>query len=207
MEIIDIYRKLKVIYNSRAEEQWSLWCKRPKTLEEKETVMIESILTQRANWKNVVLAVENLERAGILSMEKILACDFENLELLIRPSGFYRLKTQRLKVLADFILNGCGGIKQAENIATNTLRSRLLALKGVGEETSDDILLYAFERPVFVIDEYTRRLAKELKLTDDFSYVHLQQVFEQGLGRKNYALYQDFHALIVIDGKVKNRGG
>ena len=86
-------------------------------------------------------------------------------------------------------------------ISSNKLRKKLLSLNGIGDETADDILLYAFDKPVFVIDEYTRRIVKKLHLTDNLSYRHLQTFFEEGLGRKKYALYQDFHALIVIEGK------
>ncbi|HNS32350.1 MAG TPA: hypothetical protein PKN36_05185 [bacterium] len=200
MDIAEIYRELKDKYG-RPGGQWSLWCKRPKTSVEKETVVIEAILTQRANWKNVVMAVENLRKAGYLCLEKIVSCRHDELESMVRPSGFYRIKAERLKILAGFILNECGGMEKAGQINTTRLREGLLSLKGVGEETADDILLYAFERAVFVIDEYTKRLARNRNLAGNFSYGHLQKLFEKELDRKDYALYQDFHALIVIDGK------
>ncbi|PIP16717.1 MAG: endonuclease, partial [bacterium (Candidatus Ratteibacteria) CG23_combo_of_CG06-09_8_20_14_all_48_7] len=194
-----LYGELKKKYG-KPKGQWSLWCKRPKTEKEKEQVIIESILTQRANWKNVQLATENLKKAGICSLKDILATETERLALLIRPSGFYRQKTERLKNLCRFILETCGGIKKIRKIPTDKLRAELLSLNGIGPETADDILLYAFQRPVFVIDEYTRRKAKELSLRKAFSYQALQDLFEKSI-RKNYRLYQDLHALIVIDGK------
>jgi len=185
--------------------QWVLWCKRPKTINEKETVIIESVLTQRANWNNVCLAVANLKNASADSLEKILSTEDEKLQHLIRPSGFYKIKSERLKSLASFIVKECGGICKTGRIPAPALRKRLLSLNGIGDETADDILLYAFEKPVFVIDEYTRRLARKLELTDNFSYRHMQEFFEKGLGKRDYRLYQDFHSFIVMEGKEKTK--
>lgn len=198
-KIEGLYGELKKKYG-KPKGQWSLWCKRPKTEKEKEQVIIESILTQRANWKNVQLATENLKKAGICSLKDMLAIETDKLALLVRPSGFYRQKAERLKKLCRFILEDCEGIKKIRKIPTERMRAELLSLNGIGPETADDILLYAFQRPVFVIDEYTRRKAKELSLNKTFSYQALQDLFEKSI-RKNYRLYQDLHALIVIDGK------
>ncbi len=195
-----LYAELRRKYG-RPQGQWCLWCKRPKTLEEKELIAIEAILTQRANWKNVQSAVANLKKADCLGLKKILATEDQELSRLVRPSGFYRQKAERLKILARFILKDCGGIGLASKISLNKLRSGLLELKGVGPETADDILLYGLEKPVFVIDEYTRRLARSLDLAQNFSYQSLQELFEKNL-KKDYCVYQDFHALIVINGKI-----
>ncbi|MFH0795846.1 MAG: hypothetical protein V2A65_02170 [Candidatus Omnitrophota bacterium] len=200
-QIEGLYGELKKNYG-KPKGQWSLWCKRPKTEKEKEQVIIESILTQRANWKNVQLATENLKKAGICSLKNILATETERLALLIRPSGFYQQKAERLKNLCRFILGTWGGIKKIRKIPTGRMRTELLSLNGIGPETADDILLYAFQRPVFVIDEYTRRKAKKLSLSKTFGYQALQELFERNIS-KDYRLYQDFHALIVIDGKEK----
>ena len=200
--------KIRVLYAQlkrrcgRPGGQWSLWCKRPKTLAEKELVIIESILTQRANWKNVQLAVANLKDAGVLNLGRIAKTDKEKLALLVRPSGFYQQKSERLQILARFVLNDCGGVQKAVEMPVQELRQGLLALKGVGPETADDILLYALEKPVFVIDEYTRRLAERLRLDKTGSYHTLQGLFEKSI-KRDYRLYQDFHALIVINGKEK----
>lgn len=204
MDVYKIYETLKKKYG-KPEGQWALWCKRPKTKEEKEQVIIESILTQRANWINVCYAVSNLKDAGLLSLEKIISSGEETLQLLIKPSGFYKIKSHRLKTLCNFIIKECGGIEKAEKIHCDVMRGKLLSLDGIGEETADDILLYGLEKPVFVIDEYTRRLVRRYNLTDNLSYRYLQEFFEKGLGKKDYALYQDFHALIVIDGKERNK--
>ena len=204
-DLYKIYKALKKQYG-KPEGQWKLWCKRPKTEKEKEQVIIESILTQRANWKNVCYAISNLKAAGLLSIKKIASTPEEKIQTLIRPSGFYKIKAKRLKALCNFIENECGGVEKAQKLSDDILREKLLSLNGIGEETADDILLYAFEKPFFVIDEYTRRLVRKFNLTDNFSYRHLQELFEKGLGKKDYVLYQDYHALIVIDGKgVNNR--
>ena len=197
--VLALYAELKEKHG-KPQGQWGLWCKRPKTLKEKELVAIEAILTQRANWKNVQLAVANLKEADCLGLKKILAAEDRKLSRLVRPSGFYQQKAERLKILARFLLDDCGGIGLASGIPLNELRSRLLALKGVGPETADDILLYGLEKPVFVIDEYTRRLARRLNLTRVLSYQPLQELFEKNV-KKDYRSYQDFHALIVINGK------
>ncbi|MCM8829595.1 MAG: endonuclease [Candidatus Omnitrophica bacterium] len=204
MDIYTLYKNLKKKYG-QPQGQWALWCKRPKTKEEREQVIIESVLTQRANWKNVSYAISNLKNKELLSLEKIALIKEDKLQELIRPSGFYKVKAKRLKELCKFIINGCGGVESAKKIPLEIMRKNLLSLNGIGEETADDILLYAFERPVFVIDEYTRRLVKRYNLTDKLSYKHLQEFFENSLGKKDYALYQDFHALIVIDGKEGDR--
>jgi len=200
MDIYGLYKTLRDKYG-KPQGQWSLWCKRPKKKNERETVIIESVLTQLANWNNVSLAVDNLKSAGSLGLKQILSTDAEKLQSLIKPSGFYKTKSLRLRILADSIVNECGGIEKAMKTPVLTLREKLLALNGIGDETADDILLYAFDKPVFVIDEYTRRLVRKLNLSDNLSYRNLQVLFENGLKKKNYALFQDFHALIVIDGK------
>ncbi|MFA5393614.1 MAG: hypothetical protein WC081_00040 [Candidatus Ratteibacteria bacterium] len=196
-----LYAELKERYG-KPQGQWSLWCKRPKTRQEKELIAIEAILTQRANWKNVQLAVANLKEADCLGLKDVIATEDMKLSRLVRPSGFYRQKAERLKILARFLLEDCGGISLASEISLKELRPRLLVLKGVGPETADDILLYSLEKPVFVIDEYTRRLAQKLNLARVFSYQSLQELFEKNL-KKDYRSYQDFHALIVINGKDK----
>ena len=198
----ELYRELRKRYGKPG-NQWSLWCKRPKSLMEKELVIMEAILTQRANWKNVQIAVTNLKNAGIVSLKKISQADTERLSGLIRPSGFYRQKTERLKALAEFFTAGCGGIRQALRIPADIMRENLLRLKGVGKETADDILLYSLEKPVFVIDEYTKRFVSGHGISRDLSYDGLKTLFE-GKIKRDYRLYQDFHALIVMDGKTRS---
>lgn len=184
--------------------QWKLWCKRPKTVVEKEEVIIGALLTQRTNWNNVERVIDNLKKAGRCSLLEIYNLGKKNvkgLEDLIKPSGFYRQKAGYLFGLTKFIVESYKSIEKMEQESLDELRKELLRVKGLGRETVDDILLYALGKPVFVIDEYTRRLVKRHELAKTFSYEFLQQLFEENLPR-DYCLYQDFHALIIIEEKT-----
>ena len=202
-KIFGLYQKLRKKYG-HPKGQWILWCQRPKTDKEREEVVIGAILTQRANWRNAELAMANLRKGRIDSLKDIYKLGLKNKEklaLLIKPSGFYRQKADCLWALAKFILENYGDLKKLKKTESARLREELLNLKGVGPETADSILLYALDKPVFVIDEYTRRFAKKHLATDVRDYRLLQELFERNL-KKDFRLYQDFHALVVID--VKN---
>ena len=199
--IIKLYEKLLEKYG-QPEGQWKLWCKRPKNVCQREEVIIGAILTQRANWKNVMLAIDNLKKAKIYTLSAVHQLGLRNknkLADLVRPSGFYKQKCDYLLEMAEFFKKS-GGVKNVQKIELKELREKLLDLYGVGPETADSILLYGLDKPIFVIDEYTKRLVKKEKLARDLSYDYLQKLFESNLPR-DFALYQDFHALIVIDGK------
>jgi len=196
-----IYQELKKEYG-RPAGQWLLWCKRPKKIYERETVIIEAILTQRINWLNVEKAVANLKKENLFSLKGIQKVKLQKLSFLIKPAGFYKAKAFYLKNLANFILNNYKNIQNLQKENLMVLRRKLINLKGIGPETADSILLYGLDKPIFVIDEYTRRLVKSKSLTSDFSYPALQELFMQNL-KKDFRLYQDFHALIVIAGKEK----
>jgi len=203
-KIFGLYQELRKKYG-HPKGQWVLWCRRPKTNKEKEEVIIGAILTQRANWRNAELALANLKKAGIDSLKGIYKLGLKNenqLALLIRPSGFYRQKADCLWGLAKFILENYGGLKKLGEIDLLKSREDLLKQKGIGPETADSILLYALGKPVFVIDEYTRRFVKKYLLTNNRDYRFIQELFEKNI-KKDFRLYQDFHALIVIDGKNK----
>jgi len=180
--------------------QWAFWCRRPKTAAEREAVVIEAVLTQRTNWANVERAAANLRAAGVFSLAGVLALGPAGLAPLVRPSGFYRRKAERLVPLARLVAVEWGGVERALARETAVLRAGLLALPGVGPETADDILLYALDKPVFVVDEYTRRIARSRGIAA-LSYNGLQRAFEEALPR-DYGVYQDFHALIVMEGKA-----
>lgn len=159
-----------------------------------------AILTQRTNWRNAELALNNLKNAKINSFKDILLLGEGRLAPLIRPSGFYQAKARCLFGLAKFIVEDCNGLAGMRKSTLKELREELLELKGIGPETADSILLYALDKPIFVIDEYTRRMVKKLNLAKNLSYPFLQKLFEDNL-RKDFRLYQDYHALIVIEGK------
>ena len=201
--------RIKALYDDlqsrhgRPRDQWRLWCKRPKTMRDREQIAIEAILTQHTNWRNVETAVASLRRARALSFDGLarFARRPETLWSLIRPAGFYRGKTRSLLSLARFVRTA-GGMRNLLQQDSMQLRSALLRLPGIGFETADSILLYACDKPSFVIDEYTRRLVRSQRIASDFSYEYLRHLFEKSL-RKDYRVYQDFHARIVIDGKQR----
>jgi len=196
-----LYKELRKKYGP-PKGQWELWCKRPKTEKQREEVVIGAILTQRTNWKNVELALGNLKKAEINSLKDIYGYQPRKLGRLITPAGFYLTKAKYLLALTRFIIENYGSLKRMRKQNLGDLREELLKQKGIGPETADSILLYALDKPVFVIDEYTRRLVKKRGLAEDLSYSFLQKLFENNL-KKDFRLYQDFHALIVIDGKNK----
>ena len=207
-QIAKLYKFLKARHG-HPKGQWSIWCKRPKTAAEKEQIIIEAILTQRTNWKNVRLAMANLKEFRLDSLKAIaLHRNRNRFVLCMRPSGFYKQKSEYLISLGKFIIRRYGSVSMMAKEPAEKLRSELLNLKGIGPETADSILLYALEKPVFVIDEYTRRLlsAKGImrhganRKSPSASYEELRELFEKNL-RRDFRLYQDFHALIVIDGK------
>lgn len=184
---------------------WKKWCKNKKTRKDKEEIVLGAILTQRTSWKNVELAFTNLRKEKLLSIEKIYQVggarkNLKLLEKLIRPSGFYRQKAKRLFELCRFITEERKSIKRFFKQELKICREQLLELPGIGQETADSILLYAGSKPIFVIDEYTRRFAEKHGLGNKFSYQGLQNLFQRNLP-KNVKLYRDFHALIVLDGK------
>jgi endonuclease-3 related protein len=201
-KIYKLYLRLLKKYGL-ANKFWKKWCKRKKTKKDKEEILIGAILTQRTNWKNVELALKNLREAKVLSIEKIYRLAEKNrklLENLIRPAGFYRQKAKRLFFLCKFIVENYDSLEKFFSQDLETCRKQLLALYGIGPETADSILLYAGQKPIFVIDEYTRRFVKKHNLAKKFSYDFLQNLFQKNL-LKNVKIYQNFHALIVLDGK------
>lgn len=165
-------------------------------------VMVGAILTQNTAWTNVEKAITNLRLANCLTLESILASTDDTLAQLIRPSGYFNIKAKRLKNLCLWLSENGGEAKLAP-VDTDTLRTSLLEVNGVGPETADDILLYAFERPVFVIDTYTRRLFTKLGLIEGSeSYETLRQTIEAEL-EPDVSLFNQYHALIVRHAKEK----
>jgi endonuclease-3 related protein len=155
-------------------------------------VMVGAVLTQNTAWLNVERAIENLRRANLLRPEAIVALSLDQLAVHLRPSGYFNVKSKRLQALCQWLL----AEESAVSMTTETLRQRLLSIHGIGPETADDILLYAYQRPVFVIDAYTRRLCSRLGLLDgDLHYEELRAAFEQGLS-PDAALFNEYHALI-----------
>ncbi len=163
-------------------------------------VMVGAVLTQNAAWTHVERAIAALKAKGCLTPACLCTLPEEALWTLIRPAGFFRVKARRLKALCAWYV-GEGGYEALRRLPTDKLRHGLLAIHGIGPETADDILLYAFQRPVFVIDAYTRRLFARLGLIrGDEGYEVLRRRFEAALPG-DVKGYQEYHALIVRHAK------
>ncbi len=163
-------------------------------------VCVGAILTQNTNWKNVEKAINNLKREGMLTPEAIASSDLERLCELIKPSGFYRQKARRLIEFCKWWID-IGGIDSLNQMETERLREELLSIKGVGPETADSILLYAFDRPIFVVDAYTYRILLRHNLIDeDCDYETLQSIFMSNLPC-DVQMFKEYHALLVEVGK------
>jgi endonuclease-3 related protein len=169
-------------------------------------VIVGAILTQATNWNNVEKAINNLKKHNLLDPYSIHNISEKDLSNLIKPCGFYKIKAKRLKSFIEFFINKFDGNISKMNIyPTSYLRKELLKINGIGMETADSILLYALNRPVFVIDNYTKRLFHCLGLGDyKLPYEKWQQFFHNFLF-PIYQLYQEYHALIVEHGKRKCR--
>lgn len=164
-------------------------------------VIVGAVLTQNTNWKNVELAIDNLRNANVLALDALHSVELETLESLIRPAGYFRLKSKRLKNVVNFIVNNYGDVDSMFRESVDELRRQLLKVNGVGPETADSILLYAGNQPTFVIDAYTARIAKRHGWIElEAEYHDLKEFFESHLNR-DVALFNEYHALIVRVGK------
>ena len=163
-------------------------------------IMVGAVLTQNTAWTNVVKAIANLKAAKALSAEAIAAAPHRRLAAWLKPSGYFNIKAQRLHAFCVWLIRK-GGTKRVARLPTAVLRAELLQVHGIGPETADDMLLYAFNRPVFVIDAYTRRLFQRLGLIrGDEKYEQLRQWFETALVA-DAPLFNEYHALIVVHAK------
>jgi endonuclease-3 related protein len=165
-------------------------------------VAVGAILTQNTNWANVEKAIGQLKAQGVLEPRALYGLDDEVLADLIRPSGYFRVKTKRLKafleVLCDDFRGDLGLMLSGE---LPQARQRLLGISGIGEETADSMLLYAGGRPVFVIDAYTRRILTRHGIIDGKpTYGDIQCLFMNHVPR-DAGLYNQYHAMIVETGK------
>lgn len=155
-------------------------------------IMVGTILTQNTAWLQANSALHNLNNLNALEPEKLLKLDNDVLKSAIRPAGFLNQKAIYLKEVTRFFI-GMGGETPS--------RKDLLQVKGVGNETADSILLYAYKQPEFVVDTYTRRIFSHLGLVGEkISYLELKNLFETSLPR-DVPMYQEYHALIVEHAK------
>ena len=165
-----------------------------------EEMIVGALLTQNTTWNNVEKALTRLRKKNRLSFPVILQTPLSQLEEEIKPSGYFRQKSLRLKGLAEAIVK-IGGLQRLQSVSTPELREWFLNLKGIGPETADSILLYAFKRPVFVIDAYTLRICKRHHwLPEKTDYHNAQKLFTQNLPAA-VDIFNEFHALLVEIGK------
>ncbi len=165
-------------------------------------VILGALLTQNTAWSNVEKALTNLQREAGLSPENLSRVPTAKLTRLLRPSGYFRQKTRAVRGFLHHLNNHYrGSLPRLLRKPTADLRSELLSLRGVGEETADSILLYAAGRPVFVVDAYTRRVLSRHGLAPaDATYAELQDFFHRHLPA-DAQFFNEYHALLVAVGK------
>lgn len=165
-------------------------------------VMVGAVLTQNTSWQNVERAIGNLREADLLDPQALYGVPVEELEELIRPAGYFRVKARRLRSLLEFLVERYDGSLEAMfGVGLPDLRRELLEVNGIGPETADSILLYAGELATFVVDAYTHRVFSRHGWIDFEADYHQIQDYVQGELPQEVAMYNEFHALLVRLGK------
>lgn len=172
-------------------------------------IIVGAILTQNTNWLNAEKAIGNLKQNKVLAPQRLYNLSKKNLAKLIRPAGYYNIKAERLKNFLVFFLKSYNGnFKKISHENASDLRKQLLSIKGIGPETADSILLYALDKPVFVIDAYTKRiLSRHRFIGTEATYDEIQNLFMRNL-KTDAQLFNEYHALLVRLGKefcLKNK--
>ena len=180
--MLNLYKTLLKAYGRRG---W--W---PTTSDNKKfEIILGAILTQNTSWKQVEKAIANLKNNDLISQEAIKKVSLRRLASLIKPAGYFNQKAKRLKIINQFLEKN-----------KNPTRDQLLEVNGIGPETADSILLYAFNQPSFVIDTYTKRIMQRIGYKEE-SYGGLQALFQDNLPN-DYKIYNEFHALFVEHAKT-----
>jgi len=166
-------------------------------------VIIGAILTQNTAWSNVEKAIRNLKKEKALSVKRLSSISEKKLAALIRPSGYYNIKADRIKNFLNFLnARYSGSTSKMFRSDLYKLRDELLGVKGIGRETADSILLYAGGKPIFVVDAYTKRLLSRHGFVGaGAEYGEMQELFMKNLPQDT-KLFNEFHALIVELGKT-----
>jgi len=190
---MNIYRKLYQAYGSRD------WWPGETSFE----VMIGAILTQNTSWRNVEKAIQKLKEKGVLNPKGIRRLKKSELASLIKSSGYYRIKADRLKCFVDFLFEEYNGnIKRMGRERLGEMREKLLGVNGIGPETADSILLYGLKKPIFVVDAYTKRIfSRHGVISEKASYDEIQKLFMDHLPLDE-KLFNEYHALLVYLGKT-----
>jgi endonuclease-3 related protein len=191
-KLLDIYNRLYTCYGPQH------WWPGETPFE----IIVGAILTQNTNWTNVEKAIANLKKAGCLTPAGLHQLPPDRLAQLIRPAGYFNIKAKRLKCFLEWLFEEYDGLLEPlETLPVSTLQEKLLAIKGIGPETADSICLYAFQKPIFVVDAYTARVfGRHGMIESPSGYEQIQDLFHSGLDR-NAELFNEFHALIVQVGK------
>jgi len=191
--LMRIYSKLFMAYGPRN------WWPGETSFE----VMAGAILTQNTSWKNVEKAIQKLKGKGVLNAKGIHHLKKSQLASLIKSSGYYQIKADRLKSFVDFLFEEYdGNMKRMGRERLGELRVKLLGVNGIGPETADSILLYGLKKPIFVVDAYTRRiLSRHEVILEKASYDDIQKLFMDHLPHDE-KLFNEYHALFVHLGKT-----
>ncbi|HTZ11882.1 MAG TPA: endonuclease III domain-containing protein [Candidatus Margulisiibacteriota bacterium] len=187
-----IYKKL---YSTFGPQHW--W-----PAESPFEVMVGAILTQNTSWQNVEKALGNLKKHGLLKPDKLLSLPERKLALLLVPAGYYNIKAKRLRNFLKFLSRDYrSNINRMASRDLPFLRRQLLSVNGIGQETADSILLYALDKPVFVVDAYTKRiLSRHGLIKEEAAYEEAQDFFMKRL-KRDTRLFNEYHALLVRLGK------
>jgi len=196
--LLEMYRRLDAEYGDQR------WWPGDTPLE----VAVGAILTQNTAWVNVEKAVANLKSAGLLEPGALARLTPSEIAPLIKPAGYYNVKARRLRAFLDFLAEEYDGdVAAMAREEPAAARPKLLAVRGVGPETADSILLYACGLPTFVVDAYTHRILHRHGLADEaVAYDELKELFEANV-EADVALYKQYHALLVRVGRERCRRG
>ena len=194
--LADIYRRLDEAYGDQH------WWPGDSPFE----IAVGAILTQNTAWSNVERAIANLREAGLLEYAKLAALPASAVAPLIKPAGYYNVKARRLVSYLDFLGGECeGDVTALAHRGLADAREALLAVRGVGPETADSILLYACGLPTFVVDAYTYRILYRHDVVEESAtYDEVKEIFESNL-EADAALFNQFHALLVKVGRERCR--
>jgi endonuclease-3 related protein len=186
-KLMDIYNRMYLHFGSRH------WWPADAAFE----VVVGAILTQNVAWKNVEQAIQNLKAHDLLQPHVLVQIDLDKLANLIRPTRYFNMKAKKLRAFCQHLMdNYAGSLECFFEKELWALREELLSIYGIGEETADSILLYAAQKPIFVVDTYTRRIFSRLGQVDpDIKYEALQKFFMENIP-PDIALYNEYHALI-----------
>ncbi len=164
-------------------------------------IIVGAILTQAVAWKNVEKAIHNLKIEKVLAFQPLLDISEEKLAVLIKPALYHQQKAKKIKAMINFIKSEFNGeLDLMFRVPLPVLRDKLINIWGIGPETADSILLYAGDKPIFVVDAYTKRIFNRLGMVDEnITYQQMQDFMHENVEADTY-IYNEYHALLVALG-------